>query len=267
VRLAKQSARLGHTPNPDDYSRRPLYGGLRAPIPEAVLAVGTPSVRPHPDRRAAWAPSPTPSGRSRRPGMTISGYSQPYAVPSTGGGPRPARRERRCRTRRLNRPGPRHRPGELDRSRRSRRPGLRARMGRMYALVEVRNTVQVTSEGDTYLVDGTPLRRTIIGVHARAARARPTRRGQHPRAHTPGLLAAPTLVSAPIGEGAARRAADDRRQRARRTPRSAALQRRPQGCAAARSRLKGDRITLQGVALRGPRRRNGSARFHSPRAP
>ena len=191
--------------------------------------------------------------------QTISGFSQPYDVCLDW--PKPLKRPPRLPSVKL----PASVPiliagGDLD----SLTPLLDApvfgpSVGESVEIVNLRNTVHVTSQGGDFLVEGMRCARTVIRSFIRGALDSACA-ATIPALHTPDYAATPaTLVSGPDPGEAARRAASDRRRRPSPTPSSAATTRASTAvpaCAAARSP---PRTTPTRCATSASRRTPGSA--------
>lgn len=221
LRLAAQSNAYDHGVSPASYFSNGLYMAVACfDYPQLFSMRASPSQR-RTQLAARLLRGPEAFGPfSLREWMSVSAYTQPY---------------RAC----LDWPAPRHvaapvpagyRPlpasvpvlilgGDLD----SLTPQpdtveLAPRIGRRSRVIALRNSVHVTSEGDTYLSDGTRCARDIIRAFVRApariARLDASCADRIPPIHTPGAYplrlrdaAAATLVSGPDPGIDARRAA------------------------------------------------------------
>jgi len=221
LRLAAQAGAYDHGVSEASYFSNGLY--------MAVACFDYPqlfSMRASPARRRAQLAARVASGPeafrpfSLREWMGVSAYTQPYRACLDWPAPRHVARPVPAGSR----PLPASVPvlilgGDLD----SLTPEpdtveLAPRIGRRSRVVALRNSVHVTSEGDTYLRDGTRCARAIIRSFVRApariARLDASCASRIPPIHTPGAYplrlrdaAAATLVSGPEPGVDARRAA------------------------------------------------------------
>jgi pimeloyl-ACP methyl ester carboxylesterase len=221
LRLAEQSGEYDHGTSTPDYFSDGLYMAVSCTDYPQLFSLAASPAR----RRAQLAsrlrrpPAGAFSPFSAREWLTVSGYSQPYDVCLDW--PRPVHRAPPVPVR--SRSLPRSIPmlvvgGDLD----SLTPlsdavALAPTLARRVRVVNLRNTVHVTSEGDTMLTAGADCARAIIRRFVRApARLRTLDArcaGRIPAIHTAGAFprtlaaAAPaTVVSGPDPGIAARRA-------------------------------------------------------------
>jgi pimeloyl-ACP methyl ester carboxylesterase len=213
LRLAGQSNTWSHAPADPAYFSRGAYLAVAClDYPQLFDLRESPA-----QRRAALAAQTPPDAFAPFSGvewLTVSGFTQPYDVCLDW--PRPIHRPPPVPDRRLDRPvlivG-----GDLDSlTPLADAPAIARAIGTNVRVVRLRNTVHVTSQGGTYLSEGTRCARRIIRAFVRTpSRAPDTRCADAiPALHTPHAYprtlaeAAPaTLVAGPDPGEAVRRAA------------------------------------------------------------
>ena len=195
LRLAGQSGVWNHSPSEAGYFSRGAY--------LAVSCLDYPRLKSFAGAPEAFAPFTAAEW------LTISGFSQPYDIcldwpaleAPAGGAVREGRRAG---------PDRRRRPGLADAA--VGRPGFGPKLGDDVSIVTLKNTVHVTSEGDTYLVEGMRCARRVIRSFLRGA-LNSSCAGSIPALHVPdypltlGAAVPASLVSGPDPGETARRAA------------------------------------------------------------